>query len=132
MLNQGLIDRIASGAEAYFKEAELEKASLSDIDSSVESLTDEWLQVQAIHDPSYSSPGKVSKFLREVAQEVLKEIVTKHSETFTVTFTFVTQQLVTHLTTKYHITQFDPYLIPLEILAALIFAKFLKTIKKNL
>jgi hypothetical protein len=132
MPNQELINKIASGAQAYYKEARLDKASLSEIDNAMDSLADEWMQVQAIQDPSYSSPGKVSKFLKEVAREVLKEIVTKHNETFTVTLTFVTQQLAEYLITRHHITQLDPYLIPLEILAALIFAQFLKTIKKNL
>jgi hypothetical protein len=132
MTDNELINKIALGADAYYRETGLNQASLSDIDNSIESLTQQWMQVQAINDPVYSSPGKISKFLKEVAKEVLEDISNKHSETFTVTLTFVTQRLVEHLVTRYNITELDPYLIPLEILAALIFAKFIKTLPKIL
>lgn len=122
--SQELIQQIAVGAQPFVEnmdeEALLEEAAVhwADID-------DQQTQILPIL-------PEVKRFLSDVVKSVIREVADKHSQLTVVTLTLITEQTTTYLSDRMGFSDLDPYVIPLQILVAIIYIKVLEELRKRL
>lgn len=126
-----LISQIARGAQKHLSvDNPLELRLPEGVFMSI--ATDSWVEAASQQSPTYPTKKEIKKYLDDVVREVLIEITTNHKEITSVTLVFVTEQLVNYLLATAGWTALAPYLIPLEILSAIVYTKALEVLAKNI
>lgn len=129
--NNELIRQVGQGAQKHLLPDNQSELRLNE-ETFLDIATDSWVEVASEQTPTYPTRREIKKYLKEVVTEVTKEIVTKHRLGTSVTLAFATEQLINYLLLTAGWTFLAPYLIPLEILSAVVYTKALKVLAKKL
>ncbi len=121
--NQVLIEQISKQAEKHLDETE---------DDLLERSATLWVEIDAQVNQIRPTKKEIRKFLEKVVNGVVKDVTKTHREITVVTLTFATTQLVNYLITTAGWSSINPYAIPLELLAAIVYTRLLKEIGKTL
>ncbi|MGH1363894.1 MAG: hypothetical protein ACRBF0_10080 [Calditrichia bacterium] len=79
-----------------------------------------------------STGNRVNKILKKVIRRVTKEVVGKNRDISTITFTYITFELIQYLETNLE-WEFQPeYILPLKLLVVLIYRSALKEINSSI
>lgn len=124
MTTPDLVSAIASGASRHLSKA--------DPDALLDDAVDIWATTDARVRQSRPMPAQLRRFLEEVVQSVVKDLVSEYRSITTVTLSVVTERLLTTLSQQYGWTEFSVYIIPLEILSAVIYLRLLKAIDRRI
>ncbi len=132
MSNESLdYNQIASKASEYLIPGPLDELKDSE-DDLLNQAASMWVDIASDISPTRPTLREIKDYLKDVVKDVVKEIVTKNKDVTVVTLSFVTEQLVNYLIITLGWQTLTPFLIPLEILAAIIYSSVLKEIKKRL
>jgi hypothetical protein len=129
--NDDLIDLVASNALRYLSDQDPEnlKASESVLLDQAISL---WVDIAAEINPSRPSRDEIREYLIDVVNNVVSEIIKSKDAATIITLSYVTGRLVEYLVVNLDWRQIDPFILPLEILSAVIYASAIKKLKKQL
>jgi hypothetical protein len=121
--NQKLIAQISKRAEKHLDESE---------DELLERSASLWVEVDAELNQIRPTQKEIKKFLDKVVKGVVKDVTKTHREITVITLTFATEQLVNYLIVTMGWSTLNPYAIPLELLAAIVYTRLLKEVSKTL